>query len=167
MIKFKNMKKLLFMLSLFSLGCGTFSSPDNFEIKTFNIDTIDDQDVIFYLAEDSILELADEILNHILEQETTNTNIKGELEKEKINKQLTQDQVLFLQEEEIAYKQQIYEQATYIEELKTPKDTVVYNITYRDTEICKPIYIPDTVIVTVEVLDTVKVKRLKKKKKRD
>ena len=136
-------------------------------MKIFNSDTISYQDTIFYLGKDSIMELANEILHHILKQQTTNTNIKGELEKEKINKKLTQDQVLFLQEEEIAYKQQIYEQAIYIEELKTPKDTVVYNITYRDTEICKPIYIPDTVIVIVEVLDTVKVKRLKKKKKRD
>ena len=67
-----------------------------------------------------------------------------------------------MKQQSLQYEQQLEE---HLKSEIIKRDSVVYNIQYRDTMICKPVFIPDTIII--EVLDTVKVKKLKKRRRND
>jgi len=168
------MKKLFFLLFIGLViiflfdrysGCTRSEmSEEDFEKEVLHIEVSSNTDTLF-LSQDSILKLADKVMDHIKRQEESQENMVKEMEKQKINEKLSQEQIIFLQKEELEFKQKIYEQRSYIDELSKPTDTVIYNIQYKDTQICKPVYIPDTVYITIEIVDTIKIKKKKKKKK--
>ena len=97
------------------------------------------------------LELKRELRNSMMDQ----------IQKQLKSEALTKRQIQVLQQQSVAYELQIKD---HIEKQIINRDTIIYHIQYRDTIICQPVYVPDTIIV--EVLDTVKVKKLKKKKNR-
>lgn len=154
------MKKLLFILLLF--GCGTAHQEDII-IKEDSLihDTIFTDDSIHFYQQDSVLRLADEAMQQLEFKEDLRKNMLVQIQQQLQNEKLTKTQIQVLQQQSRSYEEQIKE---HHRRDVVRKDSVIYNITYKDTEICKPVYIPDTIIV--EVLDTVMVKKLKRKRKR-
>ena len=88
-------------------------------------------------------------------------NMLSQIQQQLQSEKLTKSQIQVLQQQSQSYEEQIKE---HHRRGVVKKDSVVYSITYKDTEVCKPVYIPDTIYV--EVLDTIMVKKLKKKKKK-
>lgn len=111
--------------------------------------------------QDSVLKLADQAMQQLEFKKDLRRNMLSQIQQQLKNEKLTQNQIISLQKQSARYEKEIKE---YHRRRVVRKDSIIYNITYKDTEICKPVYIPDTIYV--EVLDTIKVKKLKKRKKR-
>ena len=159
------MKRLLFIFFLIIIGCNQPTETiHSIEEDCIHIDNP--------FAHDSILELADKIIIHVETQKqdkasmyTEIENQKHEIEERNIHDKLTEEQIQFLKNEEEELQYQIVAQQVYIEELKAPKDTIIYNIRYKDTIIPKPIYVNDTIHIQIEIVDTIKVKKKKRRNK--
>jgi hypothetical protein len=160
------MKKLLIIFSLIIIGCNQPSETSYIiEEEHGHFDSIT-------ITQDSILELADKIILHVqnqkLDKASMSTEIehhKHEIEERNIHDKLTDEQIQFLKNEEEELHHQIFAQQIYIEELKAPKDTIIYNTQYKDTIIQKPIYVNDTIHIQIEIIDTIKVKKKKRRNK--
>lgn len=152
------MKKLLFILFLFLFGytCNQVSQ-ESFEVR---IDTIITVDTTHYCHQDSVLRLADEAMRDLDIKDDLRKNMIFQIQQQLQNEKLTKSQIQVLQQQSQSYEIQIQE---YHRKRVVRKDSVIYNIIYKDTVICRPVYISDTIYV--EVLDTVKVKKLKRKRK--
>lgn len=111
--------------------------------------------------QDSVLKLADQAMKQLEFKKDLRRNMLSQIQQQLKNEKLTQNQILSLQKQSTRYEKEIKE---FHRKRVVRKDSIIYNITYRDTEICKPVYIPDTIYV--EVLDTIMVKKLKRKKKK-
>lgn len=117
-------------------------------------------------SKDSILKLADEAMKQLEIRKNKRKEMVNQIKKQIENEELTKHQIEDLQKQSQIYEDQnqVYQQQ--IEEISATqvieKDSVIYNVQYVDTQIRKPVYIPDTIIV--EVLDTVIVKKLNKKR---
>lgn len=151
------MKKLLLVLFLF--GCESLEEPYIEEITP--TDTITPIDTIHFCQQDSVLRLADEAMKQLEFKGDLRRNMLSQIQQQLQSEKLTKNQIQVLQQQSQSYEEQIKE---HHRRGVVKKDSVVYNITYKDTEICKPIYIPDTIYV--EVLDTIMVKKLKWKRKK-
>lgn len=155
------MKKTLLLLFLFILSC---SQPNPKQIKEYIV--IDpfayEEDSIPYLSNDSILKIADKAMKDLELKRELRKGMMDQIQKQLKSEALTKRQIQVLQQQSVAYEKQIKD---HIEKQIINRDTIIYHIQYRDTIIYQPIYVPDTIII--EVLDTVKVKKLKKKKKRN
>ena len=152
------MKKLLIIFSLIIIGCGQ-------PVKTSHI-IEEDYGRIDSITQDSIMELADNIILHVHNQKLNKDsmsieieNQKHEIEEQNIHDKLTEGQIRFLKAEEEELHYQIVTQQVYIEELKAPKDTIIYKIVYKDTIVSNHIYVNDTVHIQIEIIDTIKIKK--------
>ena len=149
---------LIIILILFLFKCSSLEEPYIKEIAP--ADTLIPQDTVIY-QQDSVLRLADEAMQQLDFKEDLRKNMLEQIQHQLQSEQLTKNQIQVLQQQSQSYQDQIKEHHR-IEVVK--KDSIVYNIQYRDTIICKPVYIPDTIYV--EVVDTILVKKLKRKKRK-
>lgn len=164
------MKNILILLSLILMfGCNHQTSYEDIYLESQEEDSlvqIEYEDVI--ISKDSILKLVERAMRQLEFKENIRKDMIVQIKKQMENEELTKHQIEDLQKQSYIYEEQsqIYKQQ--IEEISIrrviEKDSIVYNIQYRDTIICKPVYIPDTIII--EVLDTVIVKKLSKKKRK-
>ena len=154
------MKNILLLLSLIILSCNL---PKPKQVKEYIV--IDpfayEEDSIPYLSNDSILKIADKAMKDLELKKEIRKGMMEQIQKQLKNEELTKGQIQVLQQQSVAYEAQIKD---HLEKQIINRDTIIYHIQYRDTIICKPVYVPDTIIV--EVLDTIKVKKLKKKRNR-
>lgn len=150
-------------------GCNHQTSYEDIYLESQEEDSlvqIEYEDVI--ISKDSILKLVERAMRQLEFKENIRKDMIVQIKKQMENEELTKHQIEDLQKQSYIYEEQsqIYKQQ--IEEISIrrviEKDSIVYNIQYRDTIICKPVYIPDTIII--EVLDTVIVKKLSKKKRK-
>jgi len=147
------MKKLLIVLLAY--GCGDFSGIEE------EVSCIDSS--VYVIEQDSILRLADQALEQIYIGEKNRQNMVAQIQEQLENKELTQLQIQQLTQQ----KDQFIVDLEEANKRKiTEKDSIIYNIEYVDKEVYNevtiPVYIYDTVHKEVVILDTVKVKKLKK-----
>lgn len=137
--------------------------PESEEELYFVLDSIEENIVKDSILDqqDSVLRLADQAMQQLEFKEDLRKDMLSQIQHQLQNEKLTKTQIEALQNQSELYKEQI---KGYSTRRVVEKDSIIYNITYRDTEICKPVYISDTIYV--EVLDTVMVKKLKRKKKK-
>tara|TARA_R100000750_G_C2312055_1_gene82856 strand:+ start:293 stop:775 length:483 start_codon:yes stop_codon:yes gene_type:complete len=125
-------------------------------------DTVIQIDTFRTISHDSILKLANEAMEALELKRDLRKNMMNQIQQKLEDEELTKKQIQVLKQQSLQYEQQLEE---HLKSEIVKKDSVVYNIQYRDTMICKPVFIPDTIII--EVLDTVKVKKLKKRRRND
>jgi len=174
------MKKWLFILFLGGLAClctyyipspiqkyaglkDNKGNPFSFTINEHIIvdSLVCEDDSTFVVPQDSVLRLVDEAMKQFFLKEEYSKDLANQVQTQLNNERNASQQIQVLQQQSTDYEQKLQEK---IERSIALEDSVVYNFQYRDTTIYKPkyIYVPDTVIV--EVLDTVKVRKIKKKK---
>ena len=161
------MKKWLFILFLGGLAClYTYNPipipfPPALDEYTIVDSLVCEDDSTFSVPQDSVLRLVDEAMKQFFLKEEYSKDLANQVQTQLNNERNASQQIQVLQQQSTDYEQKLQEK---IERSIALEDSVVYNFQYRDTTIFKPkyIYVPDTVIV--EVLDTVKVKKIKKKK---
>jgi hypothetical protein len=155
------MNKILFLLLiLFLFGCGQLTQED-FDDEPFSFDTTIFQDTMPYIGKDSILKIADEVMKRLKFKENLRKDMVNQIHTQMENEKMSKEQIQNLEQQSYSYEQQIED---YRSKRIVKKDSIIYNIQHRDTIIYKPVYIPDTIIV--EVLDTIKVKKLSRKKRK-
>jgi len=152
------MNKFLLILFFLVLAC---NKPQTSVKEYILLDPFTyEKDTFFYLPQDSILKIADKAMRDLNIKEGLRKNMIFQIQQQIKNEELTKQQIQILQQQSQSYEVQIQE---YHRRRVVRKDSVIYNIIYKDTVICRPVYISDTIYV--EVLDTIKVKKLKRKRK--
>jgi len=160
------MKNIItFILIVFVMFC-TFAWLGNANKKyrrsLAQKDTVVNVDTFRTISHDSILKLANEAMEALELKRDLRKNMMNQIQQKLEDEELTKKQIQVLKQQSLQYEQQLEE---HLRNEIIKRDSVVYNIQYRDTMICKPIFIPDTIII--EVLDTVNVKKLKKRRRND
>jgi len=154
------MKKTLLILFLFIISCNQ-QNPK--QVKEYIV--IDpfayEEDSIPFLSNDSILKIADKAMKDLELKRELRNSMMEQIQKQLVSESITKRQIQVLQQQSVSYELQIKD---HIEKQIINRDTIIYHIKYRDTIICQPVYIPDTVIV--EILDTIIVKKLSRKKRK-
>jgi hypothetical protein len=149
-------KKLLIVLLVY--GCNIFDR--DIEMPEYPDSTV------HLIEQDSILRLADEALEQIQIGEENRKDMIAQIQEQMDNKELSNQQIQELQQQQ---NQIVMELEEANKRKITEKDSIIYNIKYVDkkvySEVRIPVYVYDTVHKEIIVLDTTKVKKLKKKKK--
>jgi hypothetical protein len=152
---------LFLLLILFFFGCCSQLPQEDIDDKPFTFDTTIFQDTMPYIGKDSILKIADEAMKRLQFKENLRKDMVNQIHIQMENEKMSKEQIQSLQQQSYSYEQEIKDYRT---KRIVKKDSIIYNIQHKDTIIYKPVYIPDTVIV--EILDTIIVKKLSRKKRK-